>query len=298
MMEELARALRFYTDRQAGESPYVTDIEGLIILRSSHAKPPSHIISKPALCAVAQGAKWTSFGEKRFHYQAGQALVVGVEMPSVGRVVEASPNAPFLGAIIEFDPVIMRSVIEEADMRPEEDDCARRGAVVADLNGALADCVLRLVRLLDTPRALPTLAPMIKREIYYWLLDGAHGADIAQVVLGSHHSMPIVNAVQNLRERFCETVSIAELADIAKLGRSAFHRRFKQLTSLTPLQYQKQLRLMEARRLMVSEGAKVETAAFEVGYESPSQFSREYSRMFGVPPKRDSVNTTHLVNVT
>lgn len=297
-MEELAGALRLYTDRQAGESPYVTDIEGLIILRSSHAKPPSHLISKPALCVVAQGTKWTSFGEKRFQYQTGQALVVSVEMPSVGRVVEASPDAPFLGAIIEFDPLIMRSVIDEANIRPEKGNGARFGAVVADLNGALADCVLRLVRLLDTPRALPMLAPMIKREIYYWLLDGAHGVDIAQVALGSHHSMPIVNAIQNLRERFCETVSIAELADIARLGRSAFHRRFKQLTSLTPLQYQKQLRLMEARRLMLSEGTKVETAAFEVGYESPSQFSREYSRMFGVPPKRDSVKATHLVPTT
>jgi transcriptional regulator GlxA family with amidase domain len=247
---------------------------------------------------VAQGAKWTSFGEKRFHYQAGQALVVSVEMPSVGRITEASPDAPFLGVIIEFDPAVMRSVIEEADMRSDDGDRAHCGAVVADLKGPLADAVLRLVRLLDSPRALPTLAPMIKREICYWLLESPHGAEIIQMVLGSNHSTSIVDAIQSLRERFCETVSIAELAAIARLGPSAFHRRFKQLTSLTPLQYQKQLRLMEARRLMVSEGAKVETAAFEVGYESASQFSREYSRMFGVPPKRDSVMTTQLITVT
>ncbi|MGO8059897.1 AraC family transcriptional regulator N-terminal domain-containing protein [Rhizobium johnstonii] len=297
-IEDIAAALRRYADRQAGEGPYITAIEGVIILRSFCAKPPSHSILKPALCVVAQGAKWTSFGDKRFQYHAGQALVVSVEMPSVGRVIEASPDAPFLGVIIEFDSAIMRSVIEEADIFPDKCDRAHCGAAVVDLNGALADSVLRLIRLLDTPRAWSTLAPMIRREICYWLLDGPHGADIAQVVLGSNHSMSIINAIQNLRERFCETVSIAELAAIARLGPSAFHRRFKELTSLTPLQYQKQLRLLEARRLMVSEGANVETAAFAVGYESPSQFSREYSRMFGMAPKRDSVKTKHLVTIT
>jgi AraC-like DNA-binding protein len=297
MIDEIASALEFYTDRQAGESPYFTDIEGLIILRSDQARMPSHIISKPALCVVAQGGKWTSFGENRFHYRAGQALVVSVEMPSVGRVTQATPDAPFLGAVIEFDPAMMRAVMEEGDMRPEEGDGSQAGALVAEIDGPLAECILRLIRLLDRPKALPTLAPMIKREICYWLLDGPHGADIAQVILGRDHSRHVVEAIHALRERFREPVTIAELASIARLGTSAFHRRFKQLTSLTPLQYQKQLRLMEARRLMVSEGANVETAAYDVGYESASQFSREYSRMFGVPPKRDSVTTTHLVTM-
>ncbi len=138
------------------------------------------------------------------------------------------------------------------------------------------------------------LAPLIQREIYYRLLDGPHGADIARIVVGGDRSMPIVEAIHCLRDRFRESVSVGELASVARLGPSAFHRRFKQLTSLSPVQYQKQLRLMEARRLMISEGANVETAAFEVGYGSASQFSREYARMFGVPPKRDA--TSHVAS--
>jgi len=259
-----------------------------MILRSNHAKPPSHIISKPALCVVAQGAKWTSFGDKRFHYGAGQALVVTVEMPTVGRVFQASADVPFLGLILEFDPAILRAVMEEAKLQRGSGERTSAGALVTDLGGPLLDAILRLVRLLDTPRAVTALAPMIKREICYWLLEGEHGQEIAKLVTESDRSGNIVRAIQSLRERFREAVPTSELASIARLGTTTFHRRFKQLTSLTPLQYQKQLRLLEARRLMISERIKVEAAAFEVGYESASQFSREYSRMFGVAPKRDT----------
>ena len=135
---------------------------------------------------------------------------------------------------------------------------------------------------------------MIMREICYWLLAGPHGGEVAQMTLANSHTQRVISAIHSLRNRFAEPVRIEELASIAQMSPSAFHRQFKALTSVTPLQYQKQLRLMEARRLMVSNAANVETAAFDVGYESPSQFSREYCRMFGAPPKRDSKSITIL----
>jgi AraC-like DNA-binding protein len=285
--DQLAGALLRYTGSQAGESPFMTAIDGLAILRSDHPKPPTHRISRPAMCIVAQGAKWATFGDNRLVYRAGQALVIGVETPSIGRVVEASPGEPCLVLAFELDLAIMRSVAEGLDAPPRVSGVPGRGVFVTDFQGPLADCALRLVRLLDTPKAIPTLYPIIMREICYWLLTGPHGGDVARMVLVNSPSQPVINAMHSLRSRFRETVRVDELATIAGMSTSAFHRQFKALTSLTPLQYQKQLRLLEARRLMVSRAFNVETAAFEVGYESPSQFSREYARMFGAPPKRD-----------
>jgi len=143
------------------------------------------------------------------------------------------------------------------------------------------------VRLLGTLQAIPVLYPAIMREICYWLLSGPHGGEVIDMTMAKSHTRHVISAIHSLRERFSEPIRIEELASVAHLSPSAFHRQFKAITSMTPLQYQKQLRLLEARRLMVAEEANVETAAFQVGYESPSQFSREYSRLFGLPPRRD-----------
>jgi AraC-like DNA-binding protein len=286
--DQLAEALLRYTADQPGESPFMTAIEGMAIMRSDHPKPPNHMISRPALCIVAQGAKWATFGGAKLEYRAGQALLIGVEAPSIGRVVEASPGEPCLVLAFELDLAIMRSVAEGLDAPPRASGEPGRGVFVTDFQGPLADCALRLVRLLDTPRAIATLYPVIMREICYWLLTGPHGDDVARLALANSPSQPVIIAVHSLRSRFRESIPVDELAAIAGMSPSAFHRRFKALTSLTPLQYQKQLRLLEARRLMVSRTFKVEAAAFEVGYESPSQFSREYARMFGTSPKRDA----------
>lgn len=227
-------------------------------------------------------------GGDQLEYRAGQALVIGVETPSIGRVMEASSGEPCLVLAFELDLAIMRSVAEELDSPPRSSGEPGRGVLVTDFQGPLADCALRLVRLLDTPRAIPALYPDIMREICYWLLTGPHGGDIARLTLLNSPSRPVMNALHNLRDRFRETIRVEELAAIARLSASAFHRQFKALTAMTPLQYQMQLRLLEARRLMVSNALNVETACFQVGYESPSQFSRDYSRMFGAPPKRDA----------
>jgi len=288
MPDQLAEALLRYTNRQPGESPFMTAIDGLAILRSDHPKQPTHMISRPALCVVAQGAKWATFGGSRLVYRAGQALLIGVEAPSIGRVVEASPGEPCLVLAFELDLSIMRSVAGELNASPLASGDPVRGIFVTDFQGPLADCALRLVHLLDTPEAIPVLRPLILREICYWLLTGPHGVDVARLTLANGPSQRVISAMHSLRSRFREPVRIEDLADIAQMSPSAFHRQFKALTSLTPLQYQKQLRLLEARRLMISCAANVETASFEVGYESPSQFSREYARMFGTSPKRDA----------
>lgn len=288
MSNALIEAVKRYTDEQAGKgSPFITAIDGMAILRADHEKPASHLIMKPALCVVVQGTKWTTFGDRRYDYPAGRALVVSVEMPAFSRVVEASPAEPFLAIVIQFDLAVMRDVMERLEAPPELEDNLGRGVFVTDFDGPLADCVLRMVRLLDTPRAIPILAPMIMREICYWLLTGPHGGEVAKVVLANSHAQRVVTAIHTLRDQFAETIRIEDLAAVAQMSPSAFHRQFKALTSMTPLQYQKQLRLLEARHLMVTGDANAEVAAYQVGYESASQFSREYARMFGAPPRRD-----------
>lgn len=296
MPSELAEAVKSYTEAQTGPSPFATAVPGLTLLRSDHTHQPRHIIFKPALCVVAQGAKWAIFGGRRLDYRAGQALVVSLEMPALSTVAEASQAEPYLGVIIEFDLSIMREVQDALpqDVLPQHalphiGGEAGRSVFVANFDGPLADCALRLVRLLETPQAIPVLYPALMREISYWLLSGPQGAEVARMTTAKSHTRSVLSAIHALRERFAEPVRVEELAAAAHLSPSAFHRQFKSLTSLTPLQYQKQLRLIEARRLMVAEEANVETAAFQVGYESSSQFSREYSRFFGMPPRRDAV---------
>ncbi|MCB8877908.1 AraC family transcriptional regulator [Acidisoma silvae] len=288
-MRALAEALARYTDAQPGKGPFITDVDGigLVIMRSDYPKAPSHMISRPAMCIVAQGAKWATFGGSHLEYKAGQALIIGVETPSTGRVVEASPGEPCLVLAVELDLDLMRNVAEDIDPPPRSSGEPGRGVFIADFQGPLADCALRLVRLLDKPKAIRALYPGIMHEICYWLLTGPQAGDIARLALRTGLSQRIVQAMHSLRSRFKETVRIEELAVIAHLSVSAFHRQFRALTSLTPLQYQKQLRLLEARRLMASCAFNVEEAAFAVGYQSPSQFSREYARMFGAPPKRE-----------
>jgi transcriptional regulator GlxA family with amidase domain len=245
------------------------------------------MIMKPALCVVAQGMKWSTFGERRYEYKPGQALVVSVEMPAFSRVATPTSTEPYLAVAIEFDLAVMREVVERLDAPPVRQEHSGHGVFVTDFDGPLADCVLRMVRLLDTPRAIPVIAPLIMREICYWLLTGPHGGEVAKVALANSHAQRVVTAIHALRDQFAETIRIEELAAVAQMSPSAFHRQFKALTSMTPLQYQKQLRLLEARHLMVTGAANAESAAWRVGSESASQFSREYARMFGAPPRRD-----------
>ncbi len=295
MHKELVDVLTRYSKAHPGQNPIMTEIDGFAILHSDHVRrSKSHFTFKPSLCVIAQGAKAAVFGERTVHYRAGQALVVSIEIPASGWVAEASPEAPFLGAGIELDPAMLRDVYEELDEPPTVGAHPQQSVLVTDFDGPLADCVVRIMRLLERPRAIRILYPAIMREICYWMLAGPHGGEIAKLTLASGRPEPIVRAIHALRDRFDKPFRIEQLAAIARMSASAFHRHFKELTSMTPLQYQKQLRLLEARRLMVVEAASAEAAAFKVGYESASQFSREYARMFGQPPRRDVASVLNV----
>ncbi|MDR0244045.1 MAG: AraC family transcriptional regulator [Burkholderia sp.] len=289
MSDELVERVARLTGDQGDERRFATAIDGLILLRSNRERLPAPLIMKPALCVVVQGAKWTTFGGRRYDYGPGRALVVSVEMPATSRIVKASETEPFLGIVLEFDLAMMRDVLERLDAPPQAAGPVGHGVCVTDFGGPLADCVLRMMRLLDTPAAIPVVAPLVMREICYWLLAGPHGGEVSRVVFANGHAQRVVAAIHALRGQFAEAIRVEDLAAVAQMSPSAFHRQFKALTSMTPLQYQKQLRLLEARHLMVTGAANAETAAYRVGYESASQFSREYARMFGAPPRRDVV---------
>ncbi|MBW4330092.1 AraC family transcriptional regulator [Stakelama sp. CBK3Z-3] len=286
MIARLADALLQYTQRQQGHSPYLTAIEGVGILRSDHPRPPLHMISRPSLCIVAQGAKWASIGNTRLEYRAGQALLVGIETPSVGRVRMASPDAPCLVLAMELDLAVLRSVLERMPAPPVPGGVRGRGVFIANVDDPLAECALRLVNLLDRPGAIPVVHPLILQEICFWLLAGPQGDEVARLAT-ANPSRGVIAALHAMRANYQKTMLVEELAEIAQMSASVFHRNFKELTALSPMQYLKRLRLLEARRLMAVNALKVETAAYEVGYESASQFSREYARLFGAPPKRD-----------
>ena len=288
MSPTLIAALNQYLDRNGGDDGVlVTPIEGLFLMRSTGERLPHHVMYKPALCITVQGAKQVLFGDKLFDYGEMQALVVGVEQPGVGRVTRASVREPYLGIVLQLDLGILRQVTAQLSPPPKPNGNARMGVFAMEVDGPLADCIGRMIQMLGTPQAAPILFPAIMREISYWLLTGESAGEICKLVSPNGRTQRIAEAICLLRGDIARPIRIEQLADTAQMSPSSFYQHFKLLTSLTPIQYQKQLRLLEARRLMVEGGANVTGAAYRVGYESVSQFSREYARMFGTPPKRD-----------
>lgn len=290
MPYELAHAMERYIGARGGDDgAYETAVPGFVLMRASQPKLPKHMVYRPCLCVVAQGAKRMLVGEEAFDYGELQALIVGLDLPAFGWVTEASPERPYFGLSLELDPGVIQDVINamEAPLAPATGNSP--GLFVTNAGPELVASLVRLVGLLDTPKAVPVLTPSILREIIYWLLTGPHGDEFVRLALPDGHARRIADAIRLLRDRYDRPLRMEELADAARMSPSSFYQHFKALTAMTPLQYQKQLRLTEARRMMLTEAATVAGAAYEVGYESPSQFSREYARMFGTPPKRDAL---------
>jgi len=244
-------------------------------------------VYQPCLAIVVQGRKRAVLNDEVFHYDALNYLVVSVTLPGMGQVLEASPEHPYLSLRLNLDlEEIARLVLELRDLGPSPAS-ADRGLFVARLDEPLLDAVLRMVKLLDTPEDLDVLAPVVRREIYYRVLRGELGSrlvDLAQSEGGNHR---VVRAIEWLKQHYSDPLRIEELADAVHLSPSALHHRFKAVTAMSPLQYQKHLRLHEARRLMFADGIECATAGHRVGYESASQFSREYRRLFGAPPRAE-----------
>ena len=289
MLTPLRHAILDYIDRLAGdaEGRFETPVKALSVSRVSQPVMPRHMIYRPTICIVVQGAKQIMVGDRVFGYREMQSLVVTFEVPALGQITEASKEAPYIGLNIDFDVAILREVMEAMEEPPRPAGEGAAGVFVQDFDGVLADCVLRLVKLTETPKAIPVLYPAIMREICYWLLTGPNGREVCKLALPGSHTRRMTDAINLLRDNFTAPMRIEQLAAAARMSPSSFHQHFKDMTAMTPLQYQKNLRLLEARRLMVADGASVASAAYQVGYESASQFSREYSRTFGTPPKRD-----------
>jgi len=286
MTDTLLDAVRRYTESHADPAGMAqTPIPGLATVRATSPTSLVHAISRPLVCLVLQGGKQVTMGTQMFTFAAGESLLVTADVPTVSQVTRASAAAPYLSLVLELDPatiselaVQMRSgfVAESAPVRIEPTDAE------------VADAALRLMRLVDRPSAVPVLHELRLRELHYWLLAGRHGAAIRRLGWPEGHVQRMARAVAVLRAEFAGPLPVERLATVAGMSLSSFHRHFRAVTSLSPLQFQKQLRLIEARRLMVAEGASASRAAVAVGYESVPQFTREYSRMFGLPPVRDA----------
>jgi AraC-like DNA-binding protein len=288
MSPSLLAALNQYMDSHGGnDGVLVTPFDGLFLMRSTCERLPHHVLYKPALCITLQGSKQVLFGDQLFDYGEMQALAVGVELPGVGRVTRASKLEPYLGIFLQFDLGMLREVMAQLSPPPKPSGDSRMGVFAMDVEGPLADCIGRMIQLLGTPQAAPILYPAIMREVSYWLLTGESAGEICKLASPNGRTRRIAEAICLLRNDVALPIRIDQLAEAAQMSPSSFYQHFKLLTSLTPIQYQKQMRLLEARRLMVEDGANVTGAAYQVGYESLSQFSREYARMFGTPPKRD-----------
>jgi AraC-like DNA-binding protein len=244
-------------------------------------------VYEPRLCLVVQGSKTATLGEFHYRYDPLHYLVVSMTLPMIGQVIEASPDKPYLCLRLDINPEDITQLLLDRAENDSDDKGSACAAYAARVSTPLLDAVLRLMRLLDTPEDLPVLAPMAIREIFYRVLQGDLGGHLRALVINDGQHQRIVQAVALLRRHYLEPLRVEALARAVHMSVSALHHSFKAATAMSPLQYQKQLRLHEARRLMLFDGLEAAVAAHRVGYESPSQFSREYKRLFGAPPRTE-----------
>ncbi|GHO87073.1 AraC family transcriptional regulator [Dictyobacter formicarum] len=279
LVERIGRAIR--------EDGTVQPLQGLHLYRHSVPPEPVHSVTNPSVCVVAQGSKEFLLAESRYRYDPFHYLLVTVDLPTVGQILEASKERPYLGFRLDLVPTLVTSVMLDAGHASPRDRTDVKAIDVSPLDGNLLDATVRLVRLLDSPTEAPVLLPLITREIVYRLLMGEQGARLRHLATPEGYSSRIARAVERLRHNFDQPLRVEQLARELDMSVSAFHQHFKAVTALSPLQFQKRLRLQEARRLMLSEDLDAQGAAYCVGYQDASHFNREYKSLFGVPPMRD-----------
>ncbi|HBH7905761.1 AraC family transcriptional regulator [Vibrio parahaemolyticus] len=275
-------------DRWTGNgNQYDTPISGLRFSRWTTPTPPTSYTHNPSICLIAQGRKRVLLGEESFIYDANHFLISSVDLPIIANIIEASEEQPYLGLIMELDLTEISQLIVDSELAFTQSKEAQKGIAVGELSESLLDAFVRLAELLDEGQNIKILAPIIKREIFYRLLMSEQGTRLHQIVTAGSHSHQIAKAIDWLKNNFVKPLSVGDLASFTGMSKSSFYTHFRSMTSMTPLQFQKKLRLSEARRLMLTENLDAMAATFKVGYESPSQFSREYSRLFGAPPSKD-----------
>ena len=280
----LARAIRRFAQTDGDHN---TAIPALTVHRRSAPTEPLHCIYNLGLGVVAQGDKQVLLSGETIDYGPGQSMLTTIDLPVVSHVTRATVREPFLGMMLTLDVRAIVQMASEMDVPRSLPDHGHRSISFRTLDAALLDAVTRLVTLLDEPVLIPKLAPLIQQEITVRLLTGPHGPQLRRLVTAGSPSQQIAKAVAWLKQHFVEALHGDDLADRAHMSPSTFRQHFRALTGLSPLQYQKQLRLQEARQLMLNQNLDASSAAGQVGYESASQFSREYNRLFGAPPQRD-----------
>jgi len=283
-LEALGKSIARWTDK--GDQ-LVTAISGLALFQRDKPTQPESRMYEPRICLIAQGAKRVLLGDDTYVYGERHFLITSVNLPTVVQITKASREKPCLGLILKLDQREISQLIVDSNLpfpRPQQ---SSRGMAVGEVTLPLLTAFQRLIDLLAEPKDIPILAPIIQREIFYRLLVGDQGARLRQMASSGSQSQQIARAIDWLKDNFTQPLRIDDLATQVNMSTSTFHHHFRTLTAMSPLQYQKWLRLNKARRLMLIENQDAATVAFQVGYESPSQFSREYGRLFGAPPLRD-----------
>lgn len=290
-LDALAQRIDQWT---ASGEQLVTPVPGLALFRRTEPTEPLTLMYEPSICLVAQGAKRVLLGDVTYVYDRRHFLITSLHLPTLVQVLSASPEQPYLGLRLTLDQGELSRLVVDSNLPPAPVRHSSPGMATGEVTWPLVAALARLVDLLDDEQAVPILAPIIQREIIYRLLVGDQGERLRQMVSAGTPGQQIARAIDWLKDHFTRPLSIDELAAQARMSTSTFHHHFRAMTALSPLQFQKQLRLHEARRLMLVEHGDAGSVAFQVGYESPSQFSREYRRLFGVPPMRDIVRLRQL----
>jgi AraC-like DNA-binding protein len=285
MNQDLLQTVRRYADLFVDSTGVAqTPIPGLVVIREAAPTPLQYAINNPLVALVLQGTKRVAMGSQTFHFGAGESLLITAHVPTVSQITRASPKDPYLALVIDLDCALIESLVVEMGATPF---AAASPVRIDPTEAEVADSALRLMRLLERPASIPMLQAQLTREMHFWLLSGKHGGAIRALGVVDSHAQRIARAVALVRKNFAQPLRVDHLAEVAGMSPSSFHEHFRTVTSLSPLQFQKQLRLIEARRLMLSAGEMISNAAYAVGYESIHQFTREYGRMFGLPPARD-----------
>ncbi|MGH3382155.1 MAG: AraC family transcriptional regulator [Actinoallomurus sp.] len=264
-------------------------VDGLFLASTDQVTAPTPLLTGPVMALVAQGAKCAVLGDRTYDYHAGQYLAVSIDLPVTGNYTQAGPECPFLGVGLALEPAAIAELLLETEDRGRIGRATTQsGITVSDASAELLDALVRMLRLLDHPADAPVLAPVIKKEILWRLITGPQGAMVRQIGLADSSLTQVGRAIRWIRENHTETLRIEQLARLATMSPTSLHRHFREITAMTPVQYQKRIRLHEARLLLVDRTHDVATVGYMVGYESTSQFSREYRRQFGAPPGRDA----------
>ncbi len=285
MTHTLLEAAKRYAQAHAdADGVAVTPISGVTVVRQTSPSALQYAVSKPLVALVLQGAKRVTVGSDTFDFGAGESLLITADVPTVSQITRASVREPYLSLVFDLDSAVIESLVVEMGPTPF---LAGAPVRVDPTEMEVADAALRLLRLLDRPASLLILEKQLIRELHFWLLLGRHGGAIRKLGVPESHVQRVGRAVALIRDNLAKPLRVEQLAAAAGMSQSSFHEHFRAVTSLSPLQFQKQLRLIEARRLMLADGQMISNAAYAVGYESIPQFTREYGRMFGLPPARD-----------